>query len=250
MFENEVQARIKERFARKRQQMEEKIEKVREKIADFEQEHLELEAKLEALEERLSALDEGELDKRLRLEAERERLLVRQERLRWKQEMQEARIETLREVQESLEASLQPRGVTFTGDWPSEPEPERETDRLKILEMVAEGTISAEEAARLLEAAEKGARTREVMSGERNPRVLRVRVSDLHSGTRRVNITLPLGLIRTALKRRKGRGTDINVGGINLDADELETLLNSGVLGHIVDVVDEEDGERVEVLIE
>jgi hypothetical protein len=37
---------------------------------------------------------------------------------------------------------------------------------------------------------------------------------------------------------------------VSFDVDELEELLRAGVQGHIIDIVDEEDGERVEVLVE
>jgi hypothetical protein len=64
----------------------------------------------------------------------------------------------------------------------------------------------------------------------------------------RVNIKLPLSLIRTALRKGRDVKPDIDIGGLRFDASELEELLRTGVHGHIIDI--EEGRERVEVLVE
>lgn len=126
-------------------------------------------------------------------------------------------------------------------------------ERLKILQMVADGTITPEDAARLLEAIEIGATPERedepTATPKRKPRWFKVRVTDTDSGRVRVNITLPMALIRGALKL----GGKVNIVGDRLDQEMMRTLeeaLASGEVGKLVDVVDEEDGERVEVYVE
>jgi len=132
---------------------------------------------------------------------------------------------------------------------PPRPTPRQlEEERLRILQMVADGKINAEDAARLLQALSSGVEAE--VAAAPQPRVLRVKVTDSDSGSVRVNLTLPLNFVRAALRRGGQHAPDINVGGVNLDADELESLLNSGMQGHIIDVMDEKDGERVEIFVE
>ncbi len=127
-------------------------------------------------------------------------------------------------------------------------------ERLKILQMVADGTITPEDAARLLEAINGSAGSAEAApeggpTTRRQPRWFKVRVTDTDTGRVRVNITLPMAFIRGALKL----GGKINVVSDRVDQEVLKTLeeaLVSGEIGKLVDVVDEEDGERVEVYVE
>ncbi len=245
MVSENFQAGVSERLERSRARLAAKAERSAAKLETLKADLEALAEEVGGVDEALSALDEtAQPDEREKLEARCERLLAKEERLRWKQEMLETQMEAYREAAEGMEASAV---GPFRGRPASEPEAGGEADRIKILQMVADGTISADEAARLLEALDKG--TRQTPQRERKARVIRVRVSDLDTNTSRVNITLPLGIVRAALRRGRPHA-DIDVGGVSFDADELETLLNSGVLGHIVDVVDEEDGERVEVVVE
>ena len=130
-------------------------------------------------------------------------------------------------------------------------------ERLKILNMLQEGKISAAEAARLLEALETASGGK---AGPRPPvppipppagpvgggRWLRVRVTDTNSGKTRVNVRLPLNLVGSGLRLGMKFAPEIE----GLDPNDLMEFVNSGELGQIVDVVDEEDGEHVEVFIE
>ncbi len=128
-------------------------------------------------------------------------------------------------------------------------------ERLKILQMVADGTITPEDAARLLEAingSEGAPTTAEEQPTGRTARWLKVRVTDTDSGRVRVNITLPLMLVRAALKM----GGRVNIFGFDKDRwgsdilEALEAALAEGAGGKLVDVLDEEEGERVEVFLE
>lgn len=131
-------------------------------------------------------------------------------------------------------------------------------ERLKILNMLQEGKISAAEAARLLEALETAT------SGKAGPRVpnppnapavsgpigggrwMRVRVTDTNSGKTRVNVRLPLNLVGSGIRMGMKFAPEID----GLDANDLMEWINSGEMGQIVDVYDEQDGEHVEVFIE
>ena len=66
-------------------------------------------------------------------------------------------------------------------------------ERMQILNMVAEGIISADEGAKLLAALEpeKQGATRPTVSGPSTPRWFRVRVTDLETGKNKVNARKP-----------------------------------------------------------
>ncbi len=73
-----------------------------------------------------------------------------------------------------------------------------------------------------------------------------VRVTDTDSGKTRVNVRLPVGLIRAGVKMGAKFAPEIE----GMDIEQLMTFINSGEIGQVVDVLDEEDGEHVEVFIE
>lgn len=123
---------------------------------------------------------------------------------------------------------------------------EKDDEQLKILQMVADGKLTPEAAARLLSALNTARSTG--LEGRRRARLMRVVVTDLETGKPRVNVTLPVGLLTMGL--RMGQKVVPEVRGIELNADELQNLLREGFTGHLVDVIDEEDGERVEVILE
>ncbi len=128
-------------------------------------------------------------------------------------------------------------------------------ERMKILQMVQEGKITAEDAAGLLEALEEGGdegRVAGIVVNEMNatqgrkPRWLRVRVTDTNTGKPRVNVRLPMSLVNVGLKMGSRFAPEVE----GLDMDMLSEAIASGEVGQIVDVVDEQDGEHVEVFLE
>ena len=118
-------------------------------------------------------------------------------------------------------------------------------ERMQILKMIEEGKISAEEGAKLLQALSAGRGEKRKPTAE-EARWLRVRVTDLDSGKNKVNVNIPMGLVNVGLKM--GARFAPNVEGLNYE--EITEAIKSGAHGKIVDVVDEEDGERVEIFIE
>lgn len=127
-------------------------------------------------------------------------------------------------------------------------------ERLKVLKMVQEGKISAEDAIELLSILEEGRRRAPAPPAppmppgmaKRDNRWLRVRVTDTNSGKTRVNVRLPIGMVSAGVKM--GMRFAPNIEGV--DPEQLMEIIQSGEVGQIVDVFDDEDGEHVEVFIE
>ncbi len=124
-------------------------------------------------------------------------------------------------------------------------------ERMAILRMIEQGKISAEEGARLLAALggrKQGAGTppppgapprSDVFDTSRG---LRVRVYDLVNNQAKVNVSVPVGLFRLIQ-----RFIPASAG---VDLAQIEQAIESGAIGRIVEVVDQEHGTRVEVGIE
>jgi len=116
-------------------------------------------------------------------------------------------------------------------------------ERLQILKMIEGGQVTAEEGAKLLGALEgssKGDTRREGL-----PRWFRVRVTDLRSGKTKVNISLPMQLLDLGAKIGAKFGAPAD-----MDIEEIVQAIKEGAQGKIVDIEDEQDGERVEVYVE
>ena len=120
-------------------------------------------------------------------------------------------------------------------------------ERLRILRMIEEGKINAEEGAKLLAAlgeSRKPARKPPLRGvGGGAARWLRIRVTDSVTGKAKATVNLPLGLVDAGLNIASQY-----VPGIAFE--ELTAAINTGAEGKIIDVMDEEDGEHVEIFIE
>ncbi len=119
-------------------------------------------------------------------------------------------------------------------------------ERLKILKMIDEGKITAEEGAKLLSALSenrKTARRPPLRGATGSARWLKVRVTDTMTGKAKATVTLPLGLADPGLNIASKYAPDVAF-------DELVEAINAGAEGKIIDVYDEEDGEHVEIFIE
>lgn len=125
-------------------------------------------------------------------------------------------------------------------------------EKLRVLKMVEEGKISAEEAAELLaslngqESEERS--VRQVKGGVRG-RKLRIVVTSLDSEKPKVNVKIPLRLVKWAERfipsdaRKEMDNQGINLDEILSSVDELEQET-------LVDVTDDESGEHVRIFIE
>jgi hypothetical protein len=122
-------------------------------------------------------------------------------------------------------------------------------ERMKILKMIDDGKISAEEGAKLLAALSETRRTPMPPTPPRGPgapRWLRVRVTDMATGRAKATVQIPLGLIDAGMKI--GAHFAPEVEGVSMD--EIMNALRSGMTGKIIDAVDEKDGEHVEIFVE
>jgi hypothetical protein len=118
-------------------------------------------------------------------------------------------------------------------------------ERMKILRMIEEKKITAEEGAKLLGALGGREQRRPAAPGGES-RWLRVRITDLASGKASFNVNLPVGLLNVGLKMGARFIPEIE----GTEAEELAEALRQGQTGKVMDVTDEEEGRRVEVYIE
>ncbi len=119
-------------------------------------------------------------------------------------------------------------------------------ERMKILKMIDEGKITAEEGARLLATlteSRKGIPKPSLRPSASGARWLKIRVSDMVTGKSKATVNLPLGLVDAGLNIASKYAPDIAF-------EELVEAINAGAEGKIIDVQDEEDGEHVEIFIE
>ncbi|MCJ7734431.1 MAG: hypothetical protein MUP11_07770 [Anaerolineales bacterium] len=121
-------------------------------------------------------------------------------------------------------------------------------ERMKILKMISDGKITAEEGSKLISALSQ--RSAKLKSSTKHPlsgQMLRVRVTDMNTGKTKVNVNVPMRLVDA---------------GLNIAAQFIPEMENAQMMeavkealaenmnGKIVDVVDEEDREHVEIFIE
>lgn len=122
-------------------------------------------------------------------------------------------------------------------------------ERLQILRMVAEGKVSADEAARLLETLDE----KQQGPDRQRPRWLRIRVHGESRDVPKVNVNLPLSLLDVALAFIP-EGVRVNVlnrlGGGDVDLKALLQVLKEEGAGKIIEVTHEEEGIRIEVTVE
>ncbi|MGB2957181.1 MAG: hypothetical protein WBB64_14580 [Anaerolineales bacterium] len=121
-------------------------------------------------------------------------------------------------------------------------------ERMKILNMINEGKITAEEGSKLLLALTR--RSEKPKKGSKRTLTsqwLRVRVTDMSTGKAKVNVNVPMNLVDAGLNIA-AQFTPEMEGAQMMDA--VKEALSENIRGKIVDVVDEEDQEHVEIFIE
>jgi hypothetical protein len=121
-------------------------------------------------------------------------------------------------------------------------------ENLKILRMIEERRITAEQGAQLLAAGSKP--TSEIVPNTSKigrGRYFKVLITDTASGKVRTSVTLPLSLVKWGLKVGGKFSPEVN----GIDMDELSEIINNDIGdGKLIDVMDEEDGEHVQIFIE
>ncbi|MBN1355449.1 hypothetical protein JXA40_04155 [bacterium] len=126
-----------------------------------------------------------------------------------------------------------------------------ESEKTQILKMVEEGKINAEEAAQLLEAV--GRRAGEVEKADagmpRKKKWLKIRVYEGDLEKPKVRVTLPLGLIKMVSKVLP-QSARLQLEEKEIDLDQILSQIEDVEGGKIVEVQDDDDNERVEIVVE
>jgi len=113
-------------------------------------------------------------------------------------------------------------------------------ERMRILKMLEEGKINADEAAKLLAAVETGG----AKAGGGKKKLLKVLVMDGDKEKAKVNVNLPLDLIETCLQFiPKDAKAKMEEKGI--DIESIVKMVESGIEGKLVEV----DAENKHVII-
>lgn len=117
-------------------------------------------------------------------------------------------------------------------------------EKMRILKMLEEGKITAEDAAKLLDAAPcEQAAGNDPRAGKK----IRVRVTDPRTGKQTVNLTVPVSLAKFAMKFVPGK-TKQDLAENGIDVQHILSQVMAENTGKIVDV-ESEDG-NVQVFIE
>jgi hypothetical protein len=119
-------------------------------------------------------------------------------------------------------------------------------ERMKILKMIEEGKLSPEEGAQLLSALSRKSAPGIPSAGMIGAKWLRVRVTDVNTGRSKATVQIPLTLMDAGMKIGAHFAPEID--GVRMD--QLMEALRSGMTGKIIDVIDDEDGEHVEIFVE
>jgi hypothetical protein len=118
-------------------------------------------------------------------------------------------------------------------------------ERMKILTMIGENKISAEEGARLLQALQQGSK-RNADERPRDPRWLRVKVTDTRLNKPKVNINLPMSLVNVGIKL----GARFIPADKEADFAGVLQAIRSGATGKVFEYEDRDDAEKVEIWVE
>ncbi|MBN1295179.1 hypothetical protein JXA80_00270 [bacterium] len=128
-------------------------------------------------------------------------------------------------------------------------------EKVRILKMVEEGKLSPEEAVKLLEVLEvRSASSVPAMvmpdpKPRRWMRFLKIRVYEGDFSKPKVNIAVPLGLLKLATKFMP-EDAKAQINEHNIDLDEILRAVDENTQGKLLEVEDDEDKTRVEIFIE
>lgn len=123
-------------------------------------------------------------------------------------------------------------------------------EKLRVLSMLKEGTITAEEAMRLLDALEVP--EEESITPGTKVKWFKIRVTDTQTNKVKVSVNLPIGLVDWALRAgtKVSRLAGVDLDEMGVDLEGLRGAINFGIRGTIVDVIDEDEHTHVEIVVE
>ena len=121
-------------------------------------------------------------------------------------------------------------------------------ERMQILKMIEEGKITAAEGAELLRALDQDSSSpqNQPIKGASARRWFRVRVTDMNSGKNKVNVNIPMGLVNVGIKMGARFAPEMD----GMEYQQIMDAIKSGQQGKVMDVTDDESGERVEIFVE
>ncbi len=137
------------------------------------------------------------------------------------------------------------------------------SNRQEVLELLGNGKITADEAAKMLsdvqieiastenieieiEQDELKRAEKRKMSAGKSPSWFRVRVRNLETGKNKVSVNIPIGMLKFGMKIGKRFTSELN----DLNLDDINGMVNGMQTGMLVEVQDEESNEHVQVYLE
>jgi len=124
-----------------------------------------------------------------------------------------------------------------------------EKDRMKILEMIQNKTITAKEGAELLKSIDVSKNEALKKVAEKKSAFKMFKVKILSGDGDKVNIQIPIEFAKIALRNGKGFMKMDQIQGMDLDIEMILDMIDKGVIGKIVDI-ESGDGDTVEIVIE
>lgn len=249
MSQWDVESRIKEKLEKTMLQLQQKLAEIP-SVVELRAEMAQIETEIATLEATLA--DEAAIaEPHEQLHARLEQLMTKRDYIGLRLELHTERQERLRETLEELRQNYERQKTltdisvpysggsanVFAGGLASSVQEERR----KILEMLQNGQITVEDANRLLAVLGE----QESKRVQRRPRWVRIRVTATDTGQTRLNVTLPIGLVKAGLR---AGGSIAGIEGV--DTKDLEALLSRGEVGHLLDMVNEHAAEHVEISVE
>jgi len=120
-------------------------------------------------------------------------------------------------------------------------------DKLRILEMIENKTITAAEGAELLKALDKTGDKAILRPKKEAFKMFKIKV--LSADGDKVNVQIPIEFAKVALRNGKGFMKFDQIDDLDLDIEAILEMIDSGMLGKIVDI-ESADGDIVEIIIE
>jgi hypothetical protein len=118
------------------------------------------------------------------------------------------------------------------------------SEKLQILKMIENGSITAEEGKQLLDAL--GASREREEGGRGRARWVRVSVTDTTTGHRKATVNLPIQLVDFAIRFAQKFVPDSK----DIDLEGLREVFSSGTVGRVFEFVDNDNGDRVDIFVE
>ena len=119
-------------------------------------------------------------------------------------------------------------------------------ERLQILNMIADNKITASDGVQLLETV-GDASPKKTLAAARHSQSgwLKIIITDLVTGSIKTKFNIPLRLVEWGFGIGSRYADELR----NVDMAELRGLLDSELHGKILEVIDAEDGEKVEIFV-